>query len=129
MPAFASADLRYSLCDYEIQAQRLSMARLTAAKILIEQAYAHKDLDQNIAMEDQPLYYHGGKLKEILWQLMKIIESLDNDKIVKNYEEVFTAPENSEFYGKTFEVVVPADAGNMLSGVQAIADQIMREIE
>lgn len=126
MAAFL-ADPPCSLCDYELQAQRLSMARLTAAKILIEEAYAHKDLDQNIATEDQPLYYHGGKLTEILWQLTKIIESLDNDKIVKNYEEIFSTPENSAFYGKTFGVVVPTDARNMLSGVQDVAEKIMRE--
>ncbi|KAK5173199.1 uncharacterized protein LTR77_003321 [Saxophila tyrrhenica] len=117
------------LCEYEIQAQRLSMARLWAAKVLVEQAFDYADLDKSIPREEQPLCPFGNKLQEIMFLLTDVVTRLGNNKLVKDYEKAYTVPRNSKFHGKDFDKVIARDAAKMLTGVQAVADQIVREIQ
>jgi hypothetical protein len=105
------------------------MARLRAAKSLIEQAHEHKDLDPSLTKEEHPLYPSRNTLEEIMFQLTNICERLGNSKLVKDYDKAYTIPKDSKFYGKGFNKVVCADADKMLSGCQAVVDQIVREIQ
>lgn len=117
-----------SLCTYEIQAKRLSMARLWAAKTLIEHAYEHKDLDSNAEKPKRPLYPYRDQVEEIMFQLTDVVQYLGNDKLVRDYEKAYTIPKESKYYGKGFVKVVPNDATKMLAAAQGVADQIVREI-
>jgi hypothetical protein len=104
------------------------MARLWAAKMLIEDAHDHNDLDPSLSKEEQPLHRYRDKLEEIMFQLTEIVTRLGNNKLVKDYEKAYTIPTNSKYHGKHFDRIVPADADKMLSGCQAVVDQIVREI-
>lgn len=105
------------------------MARLWAAKMLVEQAHTHQDLDANLCKDEHPLHKYGQKLLDIDHQLTDIVTRLGNDKLVREYENVCIASRDSKYFGKTFSELVPADAANMLAGVQEVVDQIVNDIE
>ena len=121
--------MEHSLCDYEIQAQRLTMARLWAAKTLIEEAFAYKDLDTGLQKEEQPLYPYGNQLVEIMHQITDVVTRLGNNDLVKQYDQAFSIAKNSKFYGKTFSNVVQADAERMLGSAEEVTERIVREIQ
>lgn len=105
------------------------MARLWAAKTLIEQAYEHNDLDPKVEESKRPLYRYGNQVENIMFQLTDVVQHLGNDKLVRDYEKAYTIPKESKYYGKHFVKVVPADAMKMLSAAQSVADQIVSEIQ
>ena len=105
------------------------MARLWAAKILVEQAHDYKDLAaSDPKAKDELLYPFRDQLQEAMHLITDAVTRLGNSKLVQDYERAYTIPKDSKWYGKNFNKIVPADAEKMLDGVQKVADGIVREI-